>query len=124
VSTTSTSTAAPAALRSIAAAATVLMSLMNLPFAFDDGGAGTPKPLAWLVTLLGVVGIVAAVGLLRKASWGPWSVTAVGVLNLAGGVAAFIRDQQGAGIGVGLSLIIITLGLACVRGRATRILVG
>ena len=107
-------------LRYAAAAATALMSLMNLPFAFHDGGADTPKPVAWLITLLGVVGIAAAVGLLRRASWGPWSVTAVGVVNLAGGVAAFLQDQEGAVIGIALSLIIITLGLACARGQATR----
>lgn len=108
------------ALRYAAAAATALMSLMNLPFAFHDGGAGTPKPVAWLITLLGVIGIAAAVGLLRKSSWGPWSVTAVGVANLAGGVTAFLLDQEGAVIGVALSLIIITLGLACARGQANR----
>jgi hypothetical protein len=36
---------------------TALMSLMNLPSAFDDGGAGIPTPLAWgPSTLLGVAG--------------------------------------------------------------------
>jgi len=118
MSTRTPATAAPA-LRYSAAAATILMSVMNLPFAFD-GPAGTPEPLAWLVTVFGVVGIAAAVGLLRKAAWGPWAVTVVGAVNLAGGVAAFVRDQEGALIGVALSLVIVALGLACVRRRAAR----
>ena len=53
-------------LRYAAAAVTILMSLLNLPFAFADG---VSPPIGWLVTSLGVAGIVAAVGayLLRRA---------------------------------------------------------
>lgn len=38
-------------LRYSAAAVTILMSAMNLPFAFGDG---VSPPVGWLVTLLGV----------------------------------------------------------------------
>jgi hypothetical protein len=102
------------AVRYTAVVATVLMSLMNLPFAFDDG-AGIPKPVAWLVTLLGVAGIVAAVALLRNARWAGWAVTAVGAVNLAGAVLALIQDQDGAIIGLVLSGAITLLGAVCLR---------
>ena len=108
------------ALRYAAAAATVLMSLMNLPFAFDDGGAGTPAPVAWLITLLGVAGIAAAIALLSNAGWGPWAVTAVGVVNLAGAVIALVLNNEGALIGLTLSAVITVLGAMCVRAQATR----
>ena len=102
-------------MRYTAAVATVLMSLLNLPFAFDDGGAGIPQPVAWLVTILGVAGIIAAVALLRNARWAGWAVTAVGAVNLAGAVLALVRDQEGAIIGLVLSGAITLLGAMCVR---------
>jgi hypothetical protein len=78
--------------RYLAAAATALMSLMNLPFAFTD--TDLPEPLAWLVTVLGVVGLVAAVALLLDVSWGARTVVAVGVLNLVGAVVALVQDSE------------------------------
>ena len=102
------------AVRYTATVAIVLMSLMNLPFAFDDG-AGIPKAVAWLVTLVGVAGIVAAVALLRNARWGGWAVTAIGAVNLAGAVVALVRDQDGAIVGLVLSAVITVLGAMCVR---------
>jgi hypothetical protein len=96
------------------------MSLMNLPFAIDDGGAGTPAPLAWLITLLGVAGLVAAIALLRGAGWAPWVVTAIGVVNLIGAGIALAQDRQGAFIGLVLSALITALGAACIRAGAGR----
>jgi hypothetical protein len=107
-------------LRYAAAGVTALMSLMNLPFAIDDGGTGTPVPLAWLITLLGVAGLVAAIALLRGAGWAAWAVTAIGVVNLIGAGIALARDMEGAYIGLVLSAVIIALGAACVRARAGR----
>lgn len=107
-------------LRYAAAGATALMSLMNLPFAIDDGGAGTPAALAWLITLLGVAGLVAAIALLRGAGWAPWAVTAIGVVNLIGAAVALARDTEGAFIGLILSAVITALGAALVRARAGR----
>jgi len=102
-------------LRITAAAVTILMSLLNLPFAFADGVA---PPLGWLVTLLGVAGIVAAVALLSKASWAAWAVTAVGVLNLAGAVIALATDRDGAVVGLVVSTLIAALGFICVLAAA------
>ena len=87
------------ALRFIAAAATALMSLMNLPIAFDDGGAGIPAPLAWMISALGVIGLVAAVRLVAKAPWATWVVVAVGAINLVGAVIALIAGSEGAADG-------------------------
>lgn len=103
-----------------AAAATVLMSLMNLPFAFEDGGTDIPAPMAWLVTLLGVAGLAAAIALLRKASWGPWAVTAIGAVNLVGAVVALVGNRDGALFGLTLSAVITVLGAVCAGGQAAR----
>jgi hypothetical protein len=99
-------------LRYAAAAVTVLMSLMNLPFAFGDG---VSAPVGWLVTLIGVAGILAAVALLRNVPWAPWAVTAVGAVNFLGGVLALTQDRSGAVVGIVVSTLITALGAACLR---------
>jgi hypothetical protein len=98
------------AIRWAAAAATVLMSLMNIPIAFDDGGADLATPVAWAISLLGVLGLVAAVGLLLRAPWGRPAVLAVGAVNLAAGVVALAKGWDGAVIGLVVSALILVLG--------------
>jgi hypothetical protein len=102
-------------LRYATAAVTTLMSLMNLPFAFGDG---VSPSIGWLVTLMGVAGILAAVALLRQVPWAPWAVTAIGVVNLLGGVLALALDRDGAVTGIVVSALITALGLACLRQSA------
>jgi hypothetical protein len=109
-----------ATLRYIAAAATALMALMNLPIAVDDGGAGIPTPLAWLISALGAVGLVAAVGLLVKAAWAVWAAVAVGVVNLVGAVIYLIGDGDGALIGLTVSAVGAAASIAYARTRTTR----
>lgn len=99
-------------IRYAAAIATIVMSLLNLPIALDDGGSGIPTPLAWLVSVLGVAGIAAAVGLLRSATWATVAVIAVGALNLAGAFVALASDWDGAVIGLVLSAAGTALGIA------------
>jgi hypothetical protein len=106
--------------RYLAVAATALMSLMNLPIAFDDGGAGIPRPLAWAVTLLGVAGLVVAVALARGVSWAAPAAVAVGALNLAGAVAALVQKSDGAVIGLVVSTTMTALAIAVVRAASTR----
>lgn len=97
------------AIRWAAVAATALMSLMNLPVAFDaDPDIATP--LAWSATVLGVLGLAAAAGLLRRASWGRPAVLAVGALNLLGAVVAVGNGWEGGVIGLVLSALILALG--------------
>jgi hypothetical protein len=97
--------------RYLAVAATALMSLMNLPIAFDDGGAGIPRPLAWAITLLGVAGLVVAVALARRVSWAAPAAVAVGALNLAGAVAALVQKSDGAMIGLIVSTTMTVLAV-------------
>ena len=108
-------------LRYTAAAATILMALMNLPFALDDGGLGLPKVLAWLISLLGILGITAAVGLIAGTSWGTPAAIAVGVVNLIGAVIALVASSDGAIIGLTVSAIGTALSFAYARVKATRV---
>jgi hypothetical protein len=106
--------------RYLAVAATALMSLMNLPIAFDDGGAGIPRPLAWAVTLLGVAGLVVAVALARGMSWAAPAAVAVGLANIAGAVAALVQRSDGAVIGLVVSATMTVLAIAMARAASMR----
>ena len=106
--------------RYLAAAATALMSLMNLPIAVDDGGAGIPRPVAWAVTLLGVAGLVVAVALARGASWAAPAAVAVGLANVAGAVAALVQRSDGAVIGLAVSITMTVLAILVVRPGSVR----
>jgi hypothetical protein len=95
------------AVRWAAVAATALMSLMNVPVAVDRGEV--PVGAAWAATVLGVVGLVAAVGLSRRQPWGRPAVLAVGALNLAGAIVAVVNDWDGAAIGLTVSVVLLVL---------------
>ncbi|MER7001993.1 DUF5336 domain-containing protein [Dactylosporangium sp. NPDC000555] len=107
------------AIRYTAAIVTIVMSLLNLPIAFDDGGAGIPAPLAWIISLLGVAGIVAAVALLRSAAWATPAVITVGAVNLIGAVVELVRNSDGAIIGLVLSAVATALAIAYAMRRNT-----
>ncbi|MFG2042476.1 hypothetical protein [Dactylosporangium sp. NPDC048998] len=107
-------------IRYTAAIATVIMSLLNLPIALDPAGAGLAAPVAWLISLLGVAGIVAAIGLFRSAAWATPAVIAVGVLNLIGAIAALVNNSQGAVIGLVLSAVGTALAVTYASSRAAR----
>jgi len=94
-----------------AAAATIVMSLMDLPFALDPGRSNPPPALAWAISLLGVLGIVAAIALLRRASWGRPAVLVIGAINLVAAAVAMIIGSEGAVIGLVVSGLIVVLGL-------------
>ncbi len=98
------------AVRWAAVAATALISLMNLPVAFDSGADDIATPLAWIITLVGVAGFVAAFGLARRLPWGRPAVLAIGILNLAGTVVALASSWEGAAIGLVVSLLVLALG--------------
>lgn len=106
--------------RYTAAAATILMSLMNLPFAFGHSGGAVSTAIAWLVTLLGVVGLVVAVGLIRRTVWGGPATLAVGVANLIGAVVAMVQGREGALVGLVVSLVAAGLATAVVRRSAAQ----
>ena len=89
-----------------AAAVTALMCLMNFGAVFEASSA----PVAVVDAVLCAAGIVASVGLLRRASWGRPAVLVVGALNLVGGVIALVTEVEGAPIGIAVSGIALVLG--------------
>lgn len=97
-------------IRWAAVAATVLISLMNTPIAFGGNDDDIAAPLAWVVTLVGLAGFVAAFGLARRLPWGRPAVLAIGALNLAGAVVAIANSWEGAAIGLVVSLLVLGLG--------------
>ncbi|MFD8725631.1 hypothetical protein ACFV2H_48770 [Streptomyces sp. NPDC059629] len=107
-------------IRYTAAVATIIMSLLNLPIALDDGGNGIPTPVAWLISLLGIVGIVAAIALLRSAAWATPVVITIGALNLIGAVVALVQSWDGAAIGLVLSAVGTGLALTYALGRPAK----
>jgi len=107
-------------IRYVAAVATIVMALLNLPFAFDDGGIGLPGAVAVLFSLLGVAGLVCAVALFRSARWAAPAVIAVGAVNLVGAVVGLAKGWDGAVIGLVLSLVGTALAAASTRGGALR----
>lgn len=104
-----------------AAAATILMSLMNLPFVVTDGGSDFPLAVNAAISLLGVLGIVSAIGLLCKTAWGRPAVLAIGAINLAGAIAAVITGTDGAFIGLVVSSLIVVLGLLTPGNKAQHV---
>lgn len=90
-----------------AVAATVLLSLLNLPLAVDPGDV--PRPVAVLATAVGVLGLLAAYGLGRRLGWGRPAALGVGAVNLAGAVAALMNGWEGAAVGLVLSVLALAL---------------
>ena len=101
-----------------AAAPTIVMALANLPVAFDDGDLDLPKVVAVLVSVLGVLGLAAAFGLVRRRPWGAPAVFIIGVVNVIAGAIA-IAAGEGSGV-VGVVLGLLAAALACVPARGTR----
>ena len=108
------------AVRWAAAAVTALMSLMNIPDRVRPATSASPTPVAWAATVVGVLGLVAAVGLLRRATWGRPAVLAVGAVNLVGAVVALANGWEGAAIGLVVSLLILGLGFLADREALPR----
>ncbi|MFG3685536.1 hypothetical protein [Micromonospora sp. NPDC047740] len=104
-------------IRYTAAVATIIMSLLNLPVGLDPAGAHLPAPVAWLVSLVGVAGIVAAIGLFRTAGWAVPAVIAVGGLNLFGAVIALANSSEGGVVGLVLSAVGTGLAVAYAARR-------
>ena len=108
------------AMRWIAVVATILMSLMNLPIAVDSGDNTIPAPLGWAISLLGVVGLAAATGLILKARWGRPAVVAVGLVNVVAAVVALFQHWEGAPIGLAVGGLGLIFGLLATDARTPR----
>ena len=99
------------AVRWAAAAATLLMGLMNLPFVVDDGGNDFPIALNAVISIVGALGIAAAVALVRRVPEARAAVIALGAVNLAGAVWGLTANLEGAVIGLVVSALGLGLGL-------------
>ncbi|HEY6748344.1 MAG TPA: hypothetical protein VI357_21825 [Mycobacteriales bacterium] len=106
------------AIRWAAVAATALISLMNVPVVFEGNDDEIATPLAVVIGLVGLAGLVAAFGLARRLPWGRPAVLAIGVLNLAGAVVALANSWDGAAIGLVVSLLVVGFGWFAETERA------
>jgi hypothetical protein len=98
---------------------TALFALMNLGVTLDPDASTIVRIGAGVLALAGVL---AATGLARATSWGRPAVIAVGALNVAGGIAALVTDEPGAGVGIvvgGLAVLLAALTRAPQPARAS-----
>jgi hypothetical protein len=107
-------------IRYTAIATTILMALLNLPAAL--GHTGMPVAINVLAALAGVAGVLAGVAFVRRASWAPAAVTGIGMLNLAGGIAAIASGWAGGAVGIvlGLAAAIAAGAVLAADNRALR----
>lgn len=100
------------AIRWAAAAALTLISLMDIGIVTDASSNAIAVDV--LAPLLGVLGLVAVYGLLRRRSWGTRATLGAALVNVAGAVGALATSADGAIIGLVVSVIALALaGLAC-----------
>ena len=98
----------------VAAILLALCSLMSLPGPLLPGAEGVPEVVLYSGIVLGIVGLVAAVGLWMLKKWSLWLTIVVSVLNIlsaAPGVAFAPNAalQAAATIGVLVPALIIVL---------------
>jgi hypothetical protein len=102
--------------RWVAAAALTLISLMDIGTLADSGGAIAVRILA---PLLGVLGLVAVYGLLRRRHWGTPAALAAGAVNVVSALIALAASSDGASIGLAVSAAALVLtAITVYAGRA------
>jgi hypothetical protein len=98
---------------------TIAMAILNLPAlappAVDDLYPG----LAPLSAMLGILGVVATVGLLRRVDWGTPLVLAAAALNALVGEVAVVTGLRAGLVGIGFGLLTLALATPVAR-RAPR----
>ncbi len=101
-----------------AAIPTLLMAVLNV--GAGPGSTDMPAALAWAAMVVGLVGLVAGISLLRKASWARPAVIVLGAVNAAGGILALVEGYGGAVIGLVLGTAAVALAfLPASRQRST-----
>lgn len=97
----------------LAAAVLALFSLMNVGLALS--GNGTDVALRVLGPLLGVLGLIAVYGLLRRRRWGMPSALAVSAVNTVATLIVLLaanQDDASAGLAVSLVALVLTAAAA------------
>jgi hypothetical protein len=101
----------------IAAAALTLISLMDIGTVL---GGGESVPIRVAAPLLGVIGLVAVYGLLRRRSWGAPAALAAGAANVVTALVAMAVSSTGALAGLAVSLVALALTAAAAYPPRTR----
>src|SRR5215212_3704964 len=103
----------------VAAILLVLLSLFDFPWPYEilfPGAEGPPPALLYSGYVLGVVGLVAAVGLWMLKPWSYWSTIVVCAVNFLWGAPGVVL-APGAGLNAvsagteGVAILIIVLGV-------------
>jgi peptidoglycan/LPS O-acetylase OafA/YrhL len=93
--------------RWIAAAALTLISLMDVGIALP--GSTEPAAVRVLIPLLGLAGLAAVYGWLRRRPWGGPAALAAAAVNVAAAVIALAVGSDGALLGLVVSLAALAL---------------
>jgi hypothetical protein len=102
-----------------AAAALTLISLMGIGLAF--GGGDESAAFRVIGPVLGVLGLAAVYGLVRRHHWGMPAALAVGTVNIVGGLVDLAVDGAGTLAGLVVSLVaLLLLAAAAYTGRAAQ----
>jgi hypothetical protein len=104
-------------IRWIAAAALTLISLMDIGTALGGGESVLVRVAA---PLLGVIGLVAVYGLLRRRPWGAPAALAAGAANVVTALIAMAVGSAGALAGLAVSLAALALTAAAAYPARTR----
>ena len=101
-----------------AAAALTLVSLMDIGVAL---GGGEIHPVRTLAPLLGMLGLAATYGLLRRRQWGAPAALAAAAINVVSALIAMALSSAGALTGLAVSLVALALtAVAAYTGQASR----
>jgi hypothetical protein len=85
-----------------------LMSLFNIGYSFGTHPEPDVAP-AMAAALLGLAGVVAALGLARNTTWGIPAALAVAGVNVVGAIIALVTGGEGAVLGLGVSSVALVL---------------
>ena len=107
----------------VAAILMALISLLGLPGPLLPGSEGIPAVVLYGGIVLGIVGLVAAVGLWMLRRWGIWLTIVISVLNLLSAAPGILFApnaalQAAAAVGVAVPALIIVLVVLPTSRRA------
>jgi hypothetical protein len=101
----------------VAAILLALCSLLSLPGPLLPGSEGVPEVVLYSGIVLGIVGLVAAVGLWMLKKWSLWLTTVVSVLNILS-AAPGVAFAPNTPLQVAATVTVVVFALNCAGGRA------
>jgi hypothetical protein len=106
------------AFRITALVATLLIALANLPIAFTADDGDVASWLQWPATLLGVLGILAFIALLRRMDGAALFALVVGALNVLAGIIVIAQGHGSGAVGLVLGAVAALASAALLRRPA------